>query len=370
MKKILIISVGAGGGHKAASEALKKQGEMLYKDSEFRHFDILDFATPLFKKTYPGTYILMAKHLPELWGYFYDQTEKNPPSKIEEEIHDWIGSMNTLKASKEIEKFSPDAIIATHFFPVHMITRLKEKNKIKVPLYCVVTDHDVHRYWVDNLIDKYFVSNEEVAYILSDKKVSNSRIRVTGIPIHPKYLSLPTKEEARRQLGLNPEDKVVLISSGGEGTGNIVIASEQCFKVNPGIKVIAVAGNNHKTLSALEKLAKIYPNLMPVGFARNMEILMRSCDVMIAKSGGLTTSEALAVGIPIIVVSPIPGQEERNATFLLESGAGIKAYNPSSIAYKLKSLIENPSRLSDMKNAAINASKPFAARDIIDDVMK
>ncbi len=370
MKKVLIISVGAGGGHKAASEALKKAGEILFPDSSFKHIDILDYANPIFKKSYPGSYILMAKHLPQLWGYFYETTEKFPLGKLEKEIQDWLGAINTSKISDELKDFSPDSIIVTHFFAGSVLCFMKRKHKVNQTISCVVTDHDVHTYWLQNEIDTYFVSNDEVSFILDEKGVSRDRIKITGIPINPKFTSLPSKEDARKELGLKDTDSVILISSGGEGTGNLIIATEICLKVAPSSMILVIAGNNGRALKELNKLAKEKPNLKPFGFVKNMEVLMSASDLLIAKSGGLTSSEALATGLPMIIVSPIPGQEERNATFLLEAGAALQAYGPGSLGYKVSSLINDLPRLKRMRDAALKASKPQAAMDIMREVMK
>jgi len=158
--------------------------------------------------------------------------------------------------------------------------------------------------------------------------------------------------------------------SGGAGVGGIGLLAEGLLELGGDFQLIALAGKNAKLLSELQDVSARYPGrLFPMGFTNVVERVMSASDLAITKPGGLTTSECLAVGLPMLVVSPIPGQEERNSDFLLENGAALKACDPSALTYRVRMLLENPSRLEMLRLNAHRLGKPYAAKNVLEIVL-
>jgi processive 1,2-diacylglycerol beta-glucosyltransferase len=158
--------------------------------------------------------------------------------------------------------------------------------------------------------------------------------------------------------------------SGGAGIGGIETLAESLLRLDEDFQLVALAGRNERLLHDLRRIAANHPRrLFPLGFTRTIERVMVASDLAITKPGGLTTSECLAVGLPMIVISPIPGQEERNADYLLENGAALKACGPAALAYRVSMLLREPERLRALRESALRLGRPDAARRVIDIVL-
>ena len=158
--------------------------------------------------------------------------------------------------------------------------------------------------------------------------------------------------------------------SGGAGIGGIEILAEMLLALNHDFQIVALAGRNEQLLDRLDEIAAMHrERLFPLGFTRVVERVMTASDLAITKPGGLTTSECLAMGLPLIVVSPIPGQEERNADFLLENGAALKACDGGALNYRVSMLFDEPARLEELRRNSKQLAKPDAARTIINAIL-
>jgi processive 1,2-diacylglycerol beta-glucosyltransferase len=207
---------------------------------------------------------------------------------------------------------------------------------------------------------------------LQDKGISKEIIHVTGIPVDPVFKTKPDRKECAEKLGLNPDVKTVLMMSGGLGVGGIDELTERLLSLDldEDIQLIALAGKNKNLLNSLEKIASKHSGRMkPMGFTKTIQDVMAVADIAVTKPGGLTTSECLAFGLPMIAVSPIPGQEERNADYLMENGAGLKAFDGASLEYRLVMLLEDTRRLKSMREKALELGRPCAADEILKKIL-
>jgi processive 1,2-diacylglycerol beta-glucosyltransferase len=192
-------------------------------------------------------------------------------------------------------------------------------------------------------------------------------VHVTGIPIAPTFAAAPEQRQARAELQLAMDQLVVLMMSGGAGVGDIAALIAQLLATGPNCQIVALAGRNARLLEELTAIAARYPGrLLPMGCTTTIWRVMAAADVAVAKPGGLTSAECLAIGLPMIVVAPIPGQEERNADYLLECGAALKAVDAGALVFKLRLLLQEPQRLESMRRNARAAGKTFAARNVLD----
>jgi processive 1,2-diacylglycerol beta-glucosyltransferase len=196
-------------------------------------------------------------------------------------------------------------------------------------------------------------------------------IHVTGIPIMPSFGSPHSRVECAREFGIDPTKPTFLLMLGGAGMGTMSRLARRLLTIGEDFQLIALAGKNPRLLSELQRLAKEHRNkLFPMGYTHSIDRVMAASDLAITKSGGLTTSECLAMGLPMIIVSPIPGQEERNADFLLEHGAALKAYDEAGLEFRVKALLKDRDKLNAMRENARRLGRGNAAEDILHVVVK
>lgn len=369
-KKILLLSVSAGAGHVRAAEAIRSHAGIHETHVETLHLDVMDYVNAGFRALYTDLYIALVTRYPALWGQLYRITDEARPDSLAQRLRRGIERWNTRGLIKAIAAFQPDAIVCTHFLPAEILAHLTRTAGFSCPVWVQVTDFDLHRMWVHEGIAGYFAANEEVGYRMRAYGIAPHAIHVTGIPIMPAFSSRPEREECARELGIDARRATLLLMGGGAGLGSLDEVANRLLALEPGLQLIALAGKNQRALAALQGLAARYPTrLVPHGFTDRIERLMACADFVVTKPGGLTTSECLAMGLPMIVNSPIPGQEERNADFLLEQGAALKASDPATLEYRVRHLLQNPGKLADMRAKAQALGRPAAARSVVGTVL-
>jgi processive 1,2-diacylglycerol beta-glucosyltransferase len=363
--RVLLLSVAAGAGHTRAAQALEAWTRALRPDAEVTHVDVLDFTAKAYKKAYVASFIEMVDHAPALWGYLYAKSDERRAEGVREKFIRFFDKLEFQKFRKFVREFRADAVVATHFLPSQVFGGNRKKGRDLFKLGVVVTDFDVHAFWTDPTADRVFVATGELRARLSARGVPSDRIEVTGIPITPAFAKAHDRARLREGLRLDGRP-VVLVMAGGAGVGAMEEGVGAVLSV-PGVQVLAVAGRNQELKERLEKRPVPKGSSLTVfGFVDFIDELMAISDVAVTKSGGLTTSECLASGLAMVVRDPIPGQEERNADYLLEEGAGLKAHGLDSLRYKLEALLTDRPRLERMRENARRAGRPEAARAILE----
>lgn len=369
VKKILLLSVSIGAGHVRAAQAI----EMAAQDNSelhILHLDALDFVSGTFRKLYSDLYLKMVAKLPAFWGYLYQVSHDAEADSVSEKIRRGIERLSTRALRQEILNFNPDAIICTHFLPAEILDRMIRKEYVTCPVWVQVTDFDLHRMWVHEQMTGYFAANEEVAYRMRAVGVPANNIQVSGIPIMPNFAKPLDRFTCAKEFGLDPGKTTVLLMGGGVGLGSLEKVAENLLRLNSSMQLVVLAGRNEQTLKKLQAMAINYPGcLFPQGFTEKVDMLMACSDLVITKPGGLSTSECLAMGKAMILNSPIPGQEERNADYLLEQGVALKACDAITLEYRVKYLLENPDKLTDMSHKAKALGRPTAAQEVVKTVL-
>ncbi|MBI1854227.1 MAG: galactosyldiacylglycerol synthase [Planctomycetes bacterium] len=369
LRRILIVSASAGAGHVRAAQALEKAFAVRHPTIETRHVDILDFTHRAFRKAYARGYLLLANRLPALWGYAYAQFDRRKVDAKKAKVISVFDRIEYRAFRREVEAFAPDAILGTHFLPAAILDPERGGDGFGVPLSLVVTDFDVHSQWIHRTVSRYFVGSDEVAFRLAARGIAADRIEVTGIPIDPVFAEHADRDRIRTRLGLRDGVFTALVMSGGLGMKGIAATVAEVLKLPPPLEVLAVCGRNREAEAAVRALAPADGvRLHAFGFVDAIQDLMVAADVAVTKSGGLSVSECLALRLPMIVWSPIPGQEERNADTLLEAGAALKAVDLDSLRYKIAKLRAEPAHLARIRNAAAAIARPDAAFAIADSV--
>lgn len=364
--KVLLLSVSAGAGHVRAAQAIEAYAKQT-AHIEALHIDVMDYVSKSFRKIYIDTYIKIVQKYPMIWGFIYKKTDKAKVTDPLQKLRRLIERINTKALSHVINDFSPDAIICTHFLPAELLMHKINNDNYQVPVWVQITDFDLHRMWVIPKMEGYFTANNEVAFRLQQNGISYQNIHETGIPIMPNFSEQLNKNDCLTSYGLSSNTPTLLLMGGGAGLGNLDEVAEYLLSQIEEIQLIVLAGKNERTLQALQKVASQYPHrLFPQGFTDKVEQLMACADLVITKPGGLTSSECLAMGLPMIIHAPIPGQEEHNADFLLEQGVALKAIDELGLVYRIKQLLNNPQQLLLMKQKAQQLGKPLAAQQVLD----
>lgn len=363
---ILILSVSAGAGHVRAAQALEAAAQSADPPLAATHLDLLTLVPRDFRKLYGEQYIKLVDRAPQLWSYLYSKTDRPSRGSLAGKLKRAAEQLNTRKLQSEIARLRPGVILCTHFLPAELLSRQKAKGADLPPLWVQVTDFDVHALWVHPHVDHYCVASDEVAFRLADRGVPRTRISVTGIPVMPQFCVPLDRRECAAELGIRPDRFTVALMAGGAGVGALDELAARLLRADDDLQLVALAGRNAGLLARLKKLAKSHPRqLFPLGFTGTVERVMSAADLVITKPGGLTVSECLARHKPMLLVSPIPGQEERNADYLLEAGAALKAADTATLEFKLGQLLADPGKLRAMGEAAHRTGRPHAARDVI-----
>ncbi|HAK95703.1 MAG TPA: galactosyldiacylglycerol synthase [Planctomycetes bacterium] len=366
--RILVLHATVGGGHKSAAMALGEAFRALDPAGAVEVRDTLDFTPRVFKKLYAGSYFWLIDHSPETWGYLYEHAGARTAERQTARLLRAFDRLNYRRLLRFIEDFAPDAVVATHFLPTEILMPLAAKGAFAVPYWLVLTDHDAHAVWVRRGPHAFFVGSEEVRVLLEKAGIEPARVRVTGIPISRRFLAPPGEAAARASLGVPRDGRVVLLMGGAGGFSEMAPFARALAAMDD-THTLAVAGRNEELGAAFDELAAAAPRLRPFRFVADIERLMQAADVVVTKSGGLTTSECLAMGRPMVIIRPTPGQEERNADYLLEAGAAIKARTPESLAWKIARLWREPARLRVLADAARALARPNAAEDVAREVL-
>jgi processive 1,2-diacylglycerol beta-glucosyltransferase len=278
-----------------------------------------------------------------------------------------LDRLNTGPLVKFIRQFNPHITVCTHFMPAGIISHLIAKNLLDAHLSIVVTDLDFHAMWLSRMFHRYFVAIEETRVHLEELGLPKDRITVSGIPIDPEFGTPVDRIAVRLEFGLHPARPTLLLSAGALGVGPAEFVVQRLKNLRSKPQTIVVCGRSRETREkVMQQVGDDHENFKVFGYTGRMPELMKISDLFIGKPGGLTTAEALTCGLPMVIVSPIPGQEERNSDHLLEDGVAVKCNEMTTIPYKIDNLLGDPVRLEAMRCKAFAMSRPEAARTIVE----
>jgi len=370
MKKILIVSQYSGAGHVRAAEALEKTLKASGGRLEIKRVDFLDYAGPTVRSILGRGYTELAKRLPEVYGFLDIQFgEVGSFQKYLPLLK--IGAPDFIKLLKTER---PDVIIATHPMPAALVLDLKKRKEINCPLEVIITDYKVHLIWVIGKTDdlNYFVATEEMTWDLERCGISRKNIHLCGIPIDPVFSQKFNREELVKKYALKKNKLTVLLYAGSFGSIDILKILNVLKSFKEKLQIIAVCGKDERLHKKILRFKQQEKEFVPQVFSwiQNIEELMAVSDILISKPGGITISEATAMGLPLIVINPIPGQEEANAVWLMENGAALWALDSRQIILKIMTLIRHPSKLQTLKKNSRRVASPKAALKIAEIIKK
>jgi processive 1,2-diacylglycerol beta-glucosyltransferase len=302
------------------------------------------------------------KVAPGIWDYLYDNPEI---VKKMEKAKQNINKNNSPKLKKLFERLKPDVVVCTQAFPCGMVAGFKKAYRVNLPLIAVLTDYVPHSYWIYDAVDYYITPSEDVSLRLIKKGVPAQKVKSLGIPFDPKFNVLVDTNSIYLKHKLSPGIPTILIMGGGQGLGPIKTIVKSLEKVNKDIQEIIVTGTNKKLYNSLKRKIKKYKKKITVfGYTQNINELMSIADIVVSKPGGVTTSEVLSLGKPMIIVKPLPGQEANNTAYLTQKEAALKVEEPDRINLVIEDLLKNPNKLKRISGSAKQISKPNASMDI------
>lgn len=374
MKKILIFYGSYGAGHLSAARSIKEYIDNNFENTETMLVDCIEYINKTLNKVSTKTYDELSKKVPWAWEKVYSSSQAGPLSKVSNTSN----KLMSIKLNKLIQNFNPDLIISTHPFSTQMCGILKEKQKINCKIATVLTDYAPHNQWLVNsdFIDYYFVAHYGMKKALEKAGIAPEKVFSTGIPLSNRFLSHYNKEETLKTFGLQPNKRTVLFFAGGSShyaTGNIYEIFNSFIETFPDVQLLTITGRSPKLKKHFDELVDVYEkqdNVKVLSFTDKVPELMSVSDLVITKPGGLTTTESLASGLPIIVINPIPGQEEENAKFLEDQKVAIWLKKEDDIKEILTNLFTSPYDLKNMKIRARLLAKKNSTKDICNILLK
>lgn len=356
---ILYASVGTG--HKTAARALVDWFSIVSPESRVICLDTLAYLTPLVRKMLTRSYLEMVRKAPRLWGYFYDSTD-DPAARdgVIASVNEMTERLNLSNLRKQVADFRPDAMIFTHFFGAQALV---EAMNPPVPAYYVNTDFLSHVYHRNPSFSGWFVPAPETVLQHKYDGLDTDNVYETGIPVAPEYCAPPSREECRKILGYEPGEPVALVMGGGIGVGPVeeVVASLSQY---PGMRITVICGTNTKLAARMEERYGSSGAVRVEGFVEGMIRYYAASDMVFMKPGGLSSSEALCMKIPIVLTDPIPGQEQRNSDYLLDRGAARVLFEYRQAASRAGEILNSKRERQRLAVSAGRCARPYAGRDI------
>ncbi|MCQ4022207.1 MULTISPECIES: glycosyltransferase [unclassified Ruminococcus] len=369
--RVLIFTASTGGGHKKASAAL--EGYLKSRDSEavVKTVDALKAVSKAFDKLISGGYVFLAKHAPRVYGKMYRRSDKD--TKLNSLVDNVTGSVSK-KIFPIIDEFKPDAIVTTHPFAAEMVSAIKEKFKLTVPLISIVTDFAPHKTYIQPNVDFLVVSSDEMKYQLENLGVKGSKIRTLGIPVDPVFYIKQDKNALLNEMELEQDVPTILMMAGSFGVSDVFDIYEGILNIPEKFQLIIITGNNKKLYAEfeqrLEKQGDGGKRTRLHFFVNDVYRYMHASDLLITKPGGLTVTEALASCLPMAIFKAYPGQEADNEDYLIRNNMAIQLPKGKKCAPVIQRLITDSEKLDSMKHSCEEFFKGKAVETISDLILE
>lgn len=369
-KKILLMYISRNSGHHRAACAIEQAIKLNNRDHETLAVDGINYTNPVLGRIVNKTYMGVIRTRPEFWGYLYDNpTIVRKIQRLRELIHNY----NSSKLTTLIENFRPDAVICTQAFPCGMVADLKKSKNVGVGLYGVLTDYAPHSYWIFGNVNAYFVPSKETGEKLARNGVPSHKIIDTGIPIDPRFRTAKERTALIEKFGYRHDQPIVLIMGGSQGVGPLREAYLSLLQVTKPIQIVAITGANrglfHWFKRQVARAGRFGKQLTVHSYTSAIDELMEIATVLISKPGGITTAEACAKGLPLVILQPIPGQEEMNANYLMKHAVAVKVNRPQEAGVIAEEMLFNRGSLEDISIRARSFARPESAQNIADFVL-
>ncbi|WP_037325647.1 glycosyltransferase [Anaerovibrio sp. RM50] len=361
-KSFLIVTASVGSGHEKAAAAVAEAIQSQHPHAVINIIDFMSMKTSWINALMKNCYLNMLHFVPNLYEFMYQFTA----GKKKGGFVKWAMSSVIVYSMKAIiKKYRPDTIICTHPFPADAVSHLLEHKKADFDSCAIITDYSVHQMWVCPKLNHYFVAIDSMRDQLVEFGISKDIIHVSGIPVSQPFCHSYDKAQSRRELGLSMDMPVVMMMGGGLGLGGMDAAMDQLEKIKEKLQLLVIAGRNEELKKKVEALAlKSHHNVIPWGYTDKVPVMMAASDVLITKPGALTLTEAMSLGLPMVLHEPIPGPETDNARFMSEGGMAIWLHSGDSLSKIIGDLLAHPEKLARMCQNSLKYRRTDAANHI------
>ncbi len=374
MKNILIFYASYGGGHLNAAKSIHECLSNCYEKNNIELIDCMKYVNKTVEKVSTAAYREAAKKAPWVWGRIYNDSQKGPLAHLSTRSN----KIMAIKLLRLLREKKPDLIISTHPFSSQMCSYLKRKGKITAKIATIMTDFAPHDQWLvgSDFTDYFFVANDKMRDYLISKKINENKVFVTGIPLSNRFLQKYDRKEILSQYNLEDGKKNILFFGGGEfglGKSRTFEILDTLIKTSTDMQMIVISGKNEKMKAKFDEIVNknnANKRVKVLSFTNQVPELMSISDLVVTKPGGMTTTESLASGLPMIIINPIPGQEEENAEFLENKGVGIWLRKNDDISKVFRDLFSNPDKLNEMKANTSLVGHPNSTKNICDILLK
>ncbi len=359
MKRILILYISNVSGHRSAANAIEKAIRMLSPTTPILSMNFFQYVAPVTEKIVNAMYMEVVKRAPIVWQVMYD----NPRVvRSTSRARKFVYAQIRKKVDALISSFSPDVVVTTQAFPCEIVSRYKQETGKRFKVFGVLTDYAPHSFWVSEAVDYYVVPSDEVKHKLVSKGVDEDKVHAFGIPIDPDFCFSKDPERIRASLGIQNGSPLVLVMRGGLGLGPLKERIKTLDKLKDDFQIMVVCGSNKKLFNSIKKLQKKMNHRCYVfGYVDNVDELMTISKILITKSGGLTISEAMAKGLPMVVVDALPGQEYNNLRFLLRNRCCLRAKNGEEMQMAVSRLLNDKKLWEKLHKNALLTGRPNSA---------
>ncbi|MBQ1335354.1 MAG: glycosyltransferase [Selenomonadaceae bacterium] len=363
-RKFLIMTASIGSGHIRAAEAVERELRRQFPGDDIQIVDFMSRKTSIFHGMLKSLYLRMLDFVPNLYDVFYKVSGDGSSGVFAQTMFAVVMCHTMCRIVKEYE---PDVLICTHPFPegaAALARRLGRRDEFL--LAAVLTDYSLHQIWIYPKVDLYFTATEEMREGLLAKGFSPEQVFASGIAVAENILGAPSREEARRGLGMDADAKAVLLMGGGLGLGGIQESLKDMERIKRPLSLLVIAGRNLELQQKVEQFGRASHHEVKVwGYTDRVYELMSAADILITKPGALTMSEAFVLGLPMLLHEPIPGPETKNAVYASDHGAAVWVHHGESIAEAVEKIVFDEERLGSMRRQALSCARPHAAHDIV-----
>mgnify|MGYP002777100473 FL=1 len=373
MKRILILHASLGAGHLNAAKALESALQQILPPTvEVYCEDALAYANSLYRNTITQAYKQLSERVPQLYKAFYEGSDISDLDRSLDSNLVWAKLERPFfkELGQYVKELDPDAIICVQQIPSRLLQLLEQEDQISKPQYVVITDVIAHSTWINYGVAGYFLPNQLSANLLEQRGVDHNVLHVTGIPVKLEIMQQKAQAEARQRRNLPLNQPVVTLFGGGLTPKRVRAIVQDLLMLPMQLTLVVVAGRNEKLNDTLEDLTHgPQVKLQKLDLIDYVDDIVVASDLVITKAGGLITSEILARGTPMVIVDPIPGQEEQNADVIAAAGAGVQLRLLEMVAPAVQYLLEHPDRLMQMSQSALELGRPQAALAIAEKIV-
>ena len=362
-RRVMVLSAGVGSGHNTAAASLESEFGRRRSVEAVQRVDVLDLTSDLFRTIQDDAYFGLVDAVPWLVGWGYDLNDV--PFRSQGAMSVW-DQLNTTPVVKTIRAFAPDTVVCTHFLPARIVSLLLGRGRLQATMSVVTTDYDFQGMWLTAPFNRLYVARDETRAHMVEIGLPADRITVSGIPVRDDFSQPADRDSVLARHDLRPDVPILLISAGAAGGEYTKAVVTQTLTIPNAFQAVIVCGRNEQLRRAMTALVASNPTRYRViGYTTEMAALMRVATLFIGKPGGLSSSECMAAGLPMVLINPIPGQELRNSDYLLEEGAAVRCNYGTTIGYKIATLLDAPDRVARMAANARRIGRPDAAEVIV-----